>query len=38
MVRQIPGAQLRTIAAAHLSAVERPAELAELIDGFIAGL
>lgn len=38
MVRQIPGAQLRTIAAAHLSAVEQPAELAELIDGFITGL
>jgi 3-oxoadipate enol-lactonase len=38
MVSQIPGAQLRTIDAAHLSAVERPAELAELIDAFIAPL
>lgn len=38
IVAQIPGAQLRTIEAAHLSAVERPAELAELIDGFIARL
>jgi 3-oxoadipate enol-lactonase len=38
MVAQIPGAQLRTIEAAHLSAVERPAEFAALIDGFIGGL
>ena len=38
MVSQIPGAQLRTIDAAHLSAVERPGELAELIDAFIAPL
>ncbi|MEI7786005.1 MAG: alpha/beta fold hydrolase [Betaproteobacteria bacterium] len=38
MVSQIPGAQLRTIEAAHLSAVERPAELAELIDAFISRL
>ena len=38
MVSQIPGAQLRTIDAAHLSAVERPAELAELIGAFIAPL
>ena len=38
MVDQIPGAQLRTIDAAHLSAVERPLELAALIDAFIAHL
>ncbi len=38
MVAQIPGAQLRTIEAAHLSAVERPAEFAELIDDFIGSL
>jgi len=38
MVAQIPGAQLRTVEAAHLSAVERPAEFAALVDGFIGGL
>jgi 3-oxoadipate enol-lactonase len=38
MVAQICGAQLRTIEAAHLSAVERPAEFADLIDDFIGGL
>ncbi|MCZ2495491.1 alpha/beta fold hydrolase [Xylophilus sp. Kf1] len=31
----IPGAQLKTIEAAHISSVERPAELAALIESFV---
>ena len=31
----IPGAQLKTIAAAHISAAEKPAELAALIESFM---
>jgi len=35
---QIPGAQLRSLDAAHLSAVEQPAAFASLLAGFWAGL
>ncbi|MES2184323.1 MAG: alpha/beta fold hydrolase [Pseudomonadota bacterium] len=38
MADAIPGARLAFIAAAHISAAERPAELAERITGFIQGL
>jgi 3-oxoadipate enol-lactonase len=38
MVDAIPGARLATIEAAHLSAVERPAEFAQLVTGFLAGI
>lgn len=34
----IPGAQLRTLDAAHLSAVEQPAAFAGLLSSFLAGL
>ena len=35
MAAAIPGARLATIEAAHLSAVERPADFVELLRGFI---
>jgi 3-oxoadipate enol-lactonase len=38
MVAEIPGARLCTIDAAHLSAVERPAEFAQLLDNFVSAL
>ena len=38
MVAEIPGARLCTIDAAHLSAVERPAEFAQLLDNFMSAL
>jgi 3-oxoadipate enol-lactonase len=38
MQAQIPGAQLVSLEAAHLSAVEMPGEFAELVRGFVADL
>jgi 3-oxoadipate enol-lactonase len=38
IVAQIPGARLRTLEAAHLSAVEQPAQFAQLLDGFLSSL
>lgn len=36
--KMISGAELATLEAAHLSAVEKPAEFAELVAGFIRGI
>ena len=36
IARRIPGAQLCSLDAAHLSAVERPVEFAGLVAGFIS--
>lgn len=38
MAQAIPGAKLASIEAAHLSAVERPAEFVQLLKGFFQGL
>jgi 3-oxoadipate enol-lactonase len=36
--KSISGAEMATLASAHLSAVERPVEFSDLVEGFIAGL
>jgi 3-oxoadipate enol-lactonase len=38
IVDQIPAARMSTIEAAHLSAVERPAEFAQLLDAFLSSI
>jgi 3-oxoadipate enol-lactonase len=38
IVAQIAGARMSTLEAAHLSAVERPAEFAQLLDAFLSSL
>jgi 3-oxoadipate enol-lactonase len=38
IVKQIPGSRLRTLEAAHLSAVEQPAQFAQLLDEFLSSL
>jgi 3-oxoadipate enol-lactonase len=38
IVSSIPGAQLATLPAAHLSAVEQPQDFAELLVAFLDGL